>query len=138
VMRGHVSIGDLVTSRSTGRSVAIVAVPITQPGGAVAGLLGASVYLDSLSALVRREMGIGADDIFWAIDGRGIIAVHSDPSNIFVEPSKLSPALKAVGDAMLSREQGTQTYEYRGRMRTIIFRKSALTKWRFGFGVVRS
>ena len=135
-MKGNVSIGTLVTSRSTGRPVAIIAVPITATNGTVVGLLGASIYLDDLSALVRRETGADANDLFWAIDPTGTIAIHSDPTNIFVVPGKLSPALKSVEEAMLARDEGTQTYVYRGRKRTVIFRKSELTGWRYGFGAV--
>jgi methyl-accepting chemotaxis protein len=137
VMKGHVSIGDLVISRSTGKPVAIVAVPIVGDSGTVVGLLGASVYLDLLSARIRREMGIGPNDLFWAIDPHGIIALHSDPTNVFVEPAKLSAALKGTMESMLQRDEGTQTYEYRGHTRTVIFRKSNVTQWRYGFGVIR-
>lgn len=137
VMKGNTSIGDLVTSRSTGRPVAIVAVPITGANGSVVGLLGASIFLDQLSTLVRHEMGVDSSDLFWAIDANGRIAIHSDPTNIFVLPGSLSPALKSVTSAMLSRDEGTQTYEYRGRERTVIFRKSNLNGWRYGFGVIR-
>lgn len=137
VMRGRVSMGTLVVSRSAGRAVAIVAVPIKSAAGAVVGLLGASVYLDELSARVRNEMGIGPSDLFWAINGSGVIAIHSDPTNVLVEPAKMSPVLRTVTQAMLSRDQGTQTYEYRGRARTVIFRRSNVTGWRYGFGVIR-
>ncbi len=136
VRAGSTVIGDLVVSRSTGKEVAVVAVPVTSSSGAVTGVLGASIYLQPLSELIAREMGIGPNAIFWAIDGRGIIAIHSDTSNIFMEPSAMSPELKAVTQEMLTSEGGVATYTFRGRTRTVIYRRSVLTSWHFGFGVL--
>jgi methyl-accepting chemotaxis protein len=135
VMMGQIVIGDLVISRSTGRAVTVVAVPVRGPNGAVSGLLGGSVYLDDLSARIERDMDLGPQDLFWAIDSHAVIAIHSDQTAIFVEPRKVSPALRSVVDEMLANDSGTQTYEFRGRTRTVIYRKSPLTGWRYGFGI---
>lgn len=136
VMSGAISIGDLIVSRSTARAATVVAVPIVASNGKVVGLLGASVFLDSLSALIDKEMGLGPNDLFWAIDGHGIIAIHSDTSAIFVDPSKASAELKRVTTTMLAHASGTQTYTFRGRTRTVIYQASKLTHWHYGFGVL--
>lgn len=135
-MSGHVSIGDLVTGRSTGKAQTMVAVPVRNASGSVIGVLAGSIFLEELSAQLKRELGIGPNVIFWAIDGTGKIAIHSDASNLFVEPRKMSPALAKVGDEMLSNDSGTMTYAFRGAERTIVFRKSSVSGWRYGFGVV--
>jgi cache domain-containing protein len=135
-MSGRVSIGDLVTSRSTGKAQTIVAVPVRNAGGSVIGVLAGSIFLEELSAQLKAELGIGPNVIFWAIDGTGKIAIHSDASNLFVEPRKMSPALAKVGDEMLSHDGGTMTYAFRGAERTIVYRKSSVSGWRYGFGIV--
>jgi hypothetical protein len=135
-MAGRVSIGDLVTSRSTGKAQTIVAVPVRNAGGTVIGVLAGSIFLEELSAQLKAELGIGSNVVFWAIDGTGKIAIHSDASNLFVEPRKMSPALAKVGDEMLSNDSGTMTYAFRGAERTIVYRKSGVSGWRYGFGVV--
>lgn len=135
-MSGRVSIGDLVTSRSTGKAQTIVAVPVRNSNGSVIGILAGSVFLEELSAQLKAELGIGPNVIFWAIDGTGKIAIHSDASNLFVEPRRMSPALAKVGDEMLSHDSGTMTYSFRGAERTIVYRKSAVSGWRYGFGIV--
>jgi methyl-accepting chemotaxis protein len=137
VMSGAVSIGDLVVSRTTNRNVTIVAVPVRNGSGSVVSLIGASIFLDDLSAIVKSKMGIAHPLVFWAIDRTGKIALHSDPSNIFVEPGKMTGALARVRDEMLAHDSGSIAYEYRGAMRTVIYRKSSLSGWRYGFGVVR-
>jgi len=134
-LAGRSTIGELVVSKSTGRAVAVMAVPVVS-GGKVVGMLGASLFLDDLSALLVREMHLGNGVAFFAVDPKVVIALHSDPSNIFVEPSKISPELDAVGRKMIENESGVQTYTYRGKARTMLFVRSKLTNWRFGFGVV--
>ncbi|HZY98579.1 MAG TPA: cache domain-containing protein [Candidatus Baltobacteraceae bacterium] len=135
-MSGRVSIGDLVTSRSSGKAQTMIAVPVRSAGERVVGVLAGSIFLDDLSAQLKRELGIGPNVIFWAIDGTGKIAIHSDATNVFVEPRKMSPALAKVGDEMLANDSGTMTYSFRGAQRSIVFRKSSVSGWRYGFGVV--
>lgn len=135
-MGGNVSIGDLVTSRSTGKPSTMVAVPVRNASGSVIGVLAGSIFLEELSAQLKQELGIGPNVIFWAIDPTGKIAVHSDPSNLFVEPGKMSPALAKVSDEMLSHDSGAMTYSFRGAERSIIYRKSGVSGWRYGFGVI--
>jgi hypothetical protein len=135
-LAGKTTIGELVRSRSTGREVAVIALPVMGAGGRVVGVLGASIFLDELSTLLVREMHLGPGVAFFAVDANVVIALHSDPTNIFMEPSKMSPELDAVGRKMIANESGVQTYTYRGKMRTMLFTRSALTNWRFGFGVV--
>ena len=90
VLAGETVIGELVVSRSTHRNTAIVAVPVRGPDDAVVGMLGSSIQLDSLSVLIRREMGgLNPGLVFFAIDAEPLGAVHSDPAMIFTEPMEL-------------------------------------------------
>jgi hypothetical protein len=138
VLAGRTVIGDLVVSRSTSRNTAIVAVPLRGRDGAVVGVLGASVYLDSLGAIIRREMG-GLDDrmLFFAIDSMPMGALHSDPTMIFTEPMKLGDeGMRAAFTEMLSRREGSATYRFRGQRRTVLYRRSAVSGWWHALGVV--
>jgi hypothetical protein len=136
-MRGERPIGDLVASRSTGKPVAVVAVPVVGKGGKIDGVLGASIYLDQLSQQLVAEMHLSPGLLFWALDPNGTIALHSDASNVFVQPAKLSPELARVTARMLAQHSGTETYSYKGQTRTVVFRKSPLTGWTYGFGIAR-
>lgn len=138
VLAGRTVIGDLVVSRSTHRNTAIVAVPVRGRDSAVVGVLGASVYLDSLGAIIRREMG-GLDDriLFFAIDSTPIGALHSDPAMIFTEPMQLGDEeMRAAFSEMLSRVEGTVTYRFRGARRTLLYRRSQLSGWWHALGIV--
>jgi methyl-accepting chemotaxis protein len=135
-MSGRVSIGDLIVGRANGRMQTVVAVPVRNASGSVIGVLAGTVFLDDFSAQLKRELAIGPNVIFWAIDGTAKIAIHSDASNLFVEPRKMSPALAKVADDMLANDSGTATYSFRGVERTVIYRKSDVSGWRYGFGII--
>ena len=136
VLAGRTVIGDLVVSKATGKSVAIVAVPILRRDKSVAGALGCSVYLDKLSALVKQEMDLDSSLIFFSVDAAPLIALNWDPSLIFIEPKKLGQEVFSAFTEILSNEQGSVKYTFRGNLRTVLYRKSPVTGWWYGLGLV--
>lgn len=139
VLGGQTVLGDLVVSRSTSRNTAIVAVPVRGRADAVVGVLGASVHLDRLGALIRQEMGgLEGDLLFFAIDSTPKGALHSDPAMIFTEPMRLGDeGMRKAFTEMLSSAEGTVTYTFRDRPRTVLYRKSPVTGWWYALGVLR-
>ncbi len=135
VLAGETVIGSLVESKATGKYSAIVAVPVRRDGATV-GVLGASVYLDQLSALLNEKMALGENEIFYSFDATPILALEWDPQLIFADPRTLGPDIRAVFDYMLAREEGTIRYRWADRWRTVIFRRSPVTGWWYVFGVV--
>lgn len=138
VLRGQTVLGDLVVSHSTSRNTAIVAVPVRGRGNAVTGVLGASVHLDSLGGLIRRELG-GLEErlIFFAIDSVPRGALNSDPNLIFTEPMKLGDEnMRAAFTEILTQNEGTVIYNFRGHRRTVLYRKSPVTGWWYAFGAL--
>jgi hypothetical protein len=116
----------------------IVAVPVRGRNDSVIGVLGASVHLDSLAALLRRELG-GLDDrlLFFAVDDQPLGALNSDSSLIFTEPMRLGDAgMRRAFTEMLAADSGTVTYEFRGGRRTVLYRRSPITRWWYGFGTI--
>lgn len=138
VLAGETVIGSLVVSRSTNRNTAIVAVPIFGEEHEVVGLLGASVHLDSLAAVLRQEMGgLGDGLLFFAIDEKGLGALNSEPSLIFTEPLKLGDSgMRRAFEKILADQQGVVTYEFRGVERTVLYQRSPVTNWSYGFGLL--
>ena len=137
LMAGQTVIGDLVASRATGKSSAIVAVPVRNASGSIIGVLGSSVYLDSLSLLLKREMDLQPDEIFFSIDATPIGALQDDPSQIFLDPFALGePELERAIREMLTKDEGVVNYRFRGKRRTVLYRKSDVTGWWYAFGHV--
>jgi len=138
VLAGETVLGELVVSRSSSRNTAIVAVPVRVAADSVVGVLGSSVHLDSLSALVRREIG-GMDEgqFFFAIDDQPLGALHSDSTLIFTEPMELGDeGMRRAFTRILDGEEGAVSYTFRGTPRTVLYRRSPVTGWWYGFGVV--
>lgn len=131
-------VGDLVVSKTTGKSVAIIAVPILRPDKSLAGALGCSVYLDKLSALLRQEMDLDGAVIFYSFDAAPLLGLVWDPGLILVEPKKLGREVDRAFTEMLSKDQGVVTYTFRGQSRTVLYKKSPMTGWRYAFGLVEN
>ena len=137
LMAGHVVLGDLVASKSTGKSTAIVAVPVRNATGAVVGAVGSSIYLDSLSLLIRREIDLQPNLIFFSVDATPIAALQHDSDQIFSDPYSLNePQLARAIREMLTRDKGVVTYQFRGKGRTVLYQKSPVTGWWYAFGRV--
>ena len=137
VLAGNAVTGDLVVSRATGKPVAIVAVPIERFDGSVIGVLGSSVYLDQLSAQIGREMGLSETEIFYSFDETPIVALAYDSDLVFFEPLEAGDReLATAFMTMLQSDSGTVTYTFRGRERTVVYRRSDVTGWWYAFGIV--
>lgn len=131
LLAGQAVIGQLEVSRSTNCNTAIVAAPIHGPKNSVVGALGCSVHLDSLSELIRSEMG-GLEDamLFYSIDVRPLVALNSEPKIIFIEPMKLKDeGLHHPFSEMLSGKEGVVKYTFQGIWRTVLYHKSSVTGW---------
>jgi hypothetical protein len=136
LLAGQSVIGDLVVSKSTGKASAIVAVPVVR-NGIVVGALGSSVYLDKLSNLIDKEMALDKSVIFYSFNAQPLVGLNWDPDLIFLEPMKQeNQSLKLAFQQMLSKDKGTVNYDYRGRTRTVIYRKSPVTNWWYAFGII--
>jgi hypothetical protein len=137
VLAGQTIIGELVVSRATGKSTAIVAVPVYGEGDKVVGVLGASIYLDRLSEQINEEMRLGPNDIFYSLDATPIVGLHKDTHTIFVHPlEEDDPQLTRAIREIISHEQGVVKYRFRGKARTIHYQRSPVTGWWYGFGKV--
>jgi methyl-accepting chemotaxis protein len=134
---GQTVMADLVVSKATGKSVAIVAVPVVRADQSIAGVLGASVYLDTLSERLKEEMALAKPLIFYSFDATPLVALHWDPGMIFVDPMELGDEVSQAFKEMLSREQGDVTYRFRGTRRILLYRKSPVTGWWYALGVAR-
>ena len=136
-MAGQAVIGDLVVSTSTGRSVAIVAVPIRGAHGGVIGALGSSIHLDSLSLLLEREMSLPKGYTFYSIDSTPVGGLNRNLSLIFARPLTLGEDLSRAIREMLGHEEGVVTYRFLESERRMLYRRSSVTGWWYALGAVR-
>lgn len=129
-LSGRESVGTVVVSHSTGRNTAIVAVPVRE-NGAVTGVVGASVYLDTLTDALRND--IPEPFMFYAIDKENKFALHSDKGQISRNIATIDSG-SSFGQALRTiqaQESGDVAYEDGGIRYNAKFRTSPLTGWRF-------
>jgi hypothetical protein len=136
VLAGETVIGPLVISNATGKASAIVAVPVRAQTGEVVGVLGASVDLAKLSALLNEQMALRDGMIFYSFDAEPLVALNWDPTLVFLDPFSLGPEIRAAFEEMLSHDQGVVRYTFRGQVRTVVYRRSPVTGWWYAFGLV--
>jgi hypothetical protein len=78
------------------------------------------------------------DLLFFAIDSTPRGAIHSDPAMVFTEPMRLGDeGMRKAFTEMLANSEGAVTYTFRGRQRTVLYRKSPVTGWWYALGVLR-
>lgn len=126
VLAGKTSIGTLVVSKSTGRYTAIIAVPVRE-GAAVHGVLGASVYCDTLEKELFGKLTLPGGYYAYAVDSGGVPVLDSLPDRVF------SP-----GDAALlqmkSLPGGQVLFPYEGSPHQAVFATENLTGWKVAIG----
>ncbi len=136
VLAGNAVLGDLVVSKATSESVVIIAVPVKGRDGAVVGVLGASVYLKPLSDRIREEMRLGDDLIFYSFDATPRLALVWDTSLVFTNPKDLGVEVDRAFTEMMTKDAGVVRYTFHEKRRTVVYRRSTVTGWWYGFGLV--
>lgn len=128
-------VGDLVVSRSTGKNVAVLAIPMMKDGAFV-GAIGASVFLDRLSERLAGEIALPGDMVFYALNDRGETALHSDPKWLLAKPVNLRSETLALSVwDILDKKEGITRYEFEGQDKVVAFTVSALTGWHVVLGL---
>jgi len=130
VLAGNESVGIVVRSYATGKNAAIVAVPV-KDRDTVTGVLGSSVYLDTLTGRLRSELP--GSFVFYAIDTESKFALHSDESQISRNVSTIGTETsfgQAIG-TIGSLDSGTVGYDDGGIHYMARFRSYPVTGWRF-------
>jgi ABC-type amino acid transport substrate-binding protein len=130
VLAGKESVGIVVMSYSTGKNVAIIAVPVRNQS-AVTGVMGASVYLDTLTDKLRSK--VPEPLVFYAIDTESQFALHSDKGQISRNVAMIGPesSFGRAIDTMRAQSSGTVEYDDGGIHYNARFRSDPLTGWRF-------
>lgn len=120
----HARWGAPLGSRSRTASIASTPVaPPTRTGGA--------------ARLRGWHTDLQPDQIFFSIDATPIGALQEDPAQIFLDPYALDePDLERAVREMLTRDEGVVNYRFRGKERTVLYRRSPVSNWWYAFGHV--
>jgi len=132
LLSGETVFGYPVTSRSTGRLSAVIAVPVME-GGTVTGIMGSSVYLDLLTEKITRELSLPTSTEFFALTPDGHYVLNSVEARILQDPALLGNQTsfgRAIQE-IIHGTAGTASYDLEGTAWDASFVTSPLTGWRF-------
>lgn len=131
LMSGNKVVGELVVSKSTGKRSAVIAVPVVVEGKVV-GAVGASLFVDALSAQLLAALSPSEGMSLYALAPDGMTALHTVEDRQFVDPRQLSSeSLQSAIDFMLQTDDGEVHYAYGDQQKTALYRKSSLVTWHF-------
>ncbi len=135
LMHGQEVICSLIVSRSTGKKSAVVAAPIMREGQAVGGL-GASIFLEDLSARLDAALQLPEDMLYFALDDHGTEVLNTCPELVFTDAEQAgSPGLARAARQMLAETEGVVRFAHGGSEHEMYFATSRLTGWHFALGV---
>lgn len=134
---GKPIVSDPVVSRVDNKAVIVIAAPIFR-NGKVDGVMGSTITIDDLSALVGK-IKQGQTGYSFVIQKDGLLIAHPDAkmtmkSNI-IKDANFPPEVKSMATKMGNKETGIITYEWNGINRYAGYAPIPGTEWSFGTNV---
>jgi methyl-accepting chemotaxis protein len=136
-MQGKASITDPVVSKTTGKTVAIAAVPVKNNAGQVIGVIYGAIDMTGLAKKVG-QIKIGKTGYAYIVQHDGLAIVHPDKEvsmkTNFIKDSGVLPALKTLAEHMVKGEAGMSTYEFHGIQKMAAYAPVPGTTWSLSVG----
>lgn len=136
-IKGQSVISDPVISKSTGKPIVPIAVPV-KTDGVISGVIYGSVNMDGLSKKVL-DVKIGQTGYAYVSQGDGLRIIHPDKDVAMklnpLADSATDPNLRQISERMSRGEKGLGTFVYKGTEKTYAFAPVSGTKWSLAIGV---
>jgi len=124
LIAGNTTLGTVVVSKSTCKTVAIAGAPIIKKD-TVKGALGTSIYLQNINVEVQNAFPLQSDQMFFAVTDDGTIALHSDDSWIGQQVSSMSSNIKTI----LEKNSGECDFTFEGKDWHAVWTTAPKTGW---------
>lgn len=133
VMKGNSVISEPIVSKSIGKPIVVVAVPIRDDFGKVIGLIGSTVELTKITQIVNTEK-LGDTGYAFMVHSDGTVMAHPNEELILVDNFlKDKPeSLITIGKKMVNGESGVGTYDYKGDDKILAYSPVNFTGWSIG------
>ncbi len=130
-MSGTAAVSDPVLSRSTGKMVTVVAVPV-KTGGKVTGVLFGAISMEKVTKRVL-SIKIGQTGYAYVLQQDGLAIIHPDRKIAMrvnaVKDPKLPQILREVNERIVKGTAGSTDYDYNGSSKIISFTPVPDVKW---------
>jgi methyl-accepting chemotaxis protein len=125
---GKISIGVPVKSKSSGKPVSVMAVPLKDNSGRFIGVLGSVVKLDALSERIT-QVKIGATGYPFMIEKTGLTLAHPNKDFILELNLAKQEGMEAIIGQMTASKSGVDSYRFKGEDKIAGFAPVASTGW---------
>lgn len=124
LIAGNLTLGTIVVSKSTGKTVAIAGAPIIKKD-TVKGALGTSIYMQNINDEVQNAFPLQSDQMFFAVTDDGTISLHSNDAWIGQHIAIMSINLKSI----LDKNSGECNFNYEGKDWHAVWTTAPRTGW---------
>ena len=133
LIAGNLTLGTIVVSKSTGKTVTIAAAPIIK-NNVVQGALGTSIYMQNINDEVQNVFPLQSDRMFFAVTDDGTIALHSDDAWIGQQIVNMSINLKSI----LDKNSGECNFNYEGKDWHAVWTTAPRTGWHVVMAILKN
>ncbi len=129
-LQGKLSISEVTLSPTTGAPVFSIAYPVMDKS-AVGGVFLGTISVSSFSGKFVDPVKIGKNGYAYIYDQRGFVIAHPKDKSLIL---KLNMNDLTFGKKMTAMGSGIMEYEWRGKVKTVAFKKEDGLGWTVGVG----
>jgi methyl-accepting chemotaxis protein len=126
-MAGQANIGDVMVSKTTGKPVSPIAVPIYS-NGAVVGACFIVLHIDFLSELIASQK-IGKEGYSFVVEKSGLVIAHPDAKQVLKLNALQVNGVADFAKEMVAGKTGVTNYHFNGEPKTAGYAPVASTGW---------
>lgn len=126
--KGKTTIGDIVRSKTTGKLISVICVPIKTDAEGFAGALGLVMKVEFFTGIISSKK-IGESGYGFMTDNKGIILAHPVEKNILTLDVTKLQGMEEIVKRMLAGEKGVAEYTYNGIEKIAGFAPLTMMNW---------
>ncbi len=130
-LEGKVAVSDVLKSKTDGKLVVIISVPLKENGG-ITGAVYGNIELSALTPLFIDSVKVGEEGRAFIIQDDGIIIAGKNEADILAKNVKDSE----FGREMMARDEGWTSYSQDGKKRLLSYKKAHEAPWITGVMVM--
>ena len=127
----RVVLGEIVISKSTGKPVSVVLMPMMSPSGKFVGALGLSIKAEYFTDLLTNRK-IGTTGYSYMIDSKGLILAHPKKEHLLKLDVTSIKEMETINKKMLAGESGVAEYTFQGIDKIAGFAPVGINGWSIG------
>ncbi|MCB2145988.1 MAG: HAMP domain-containing protein, partial [Deltaproteobacteria bacterium] len=129
--KGKAVFSDIVISKSTGKPIAVVCVPIQSDGGKFIGAFGLVIKADYFTEVIPSRK-IGQTGYGYMIDKKGLFLAHPKPEFVLKLDASGIVEMSAINKRMMAGETGVEEYVFKGTPKIAGFAPVGVNGWSIG------